>query len=112
MEDNYEMTMDQADRTMAAAANEAEALEVVQGPSIYLWDYQADANGDGAPTFLTIADSEDHAREAIIAHPEVGQLMGSEEYARLVLGPPTRVVRPERGVVFVLNWRAEDRIEA
>lgn len=93
--------------------NEPEDPPRFDGPRLWLWDYDPPAEGaDGCPVFLAIADSEDHAREAVVNHPEVSQLLTNDEFMRLVLGPPTRVIDPAQGAVFVINYRAEDRIEA
>ncbi len=80
----------------------------IVGPQIYLWEFPPDT----CPTFITIASNEDVARQAIIAHPEIGELMAVPDYLGLITGPPTRVVDPQVGAAWVMNWKTEDRVEA
>lgn len=102
--DDFERLDKQAADQTAALTNKVPAS---QEPMIFIWKY----GEDGCPTFVTIASSEDAAREAIVRHPEVSELLVSPEYLALITAPPSEVIKPEDGAVWVMNWRAEDRLE-
>ena len=61
--------------------------------------------------FITFSNSEDSARQAIINHPEIGEMLANEDYLSLVAGPATEVVEPGHGAVYVMNAKVEDRNE-
>jgi len=92
---------------LARASQPGEFVPSTMGPMIYLWEFGPDA----CPTFVTIAANEDSARQAIIRHPQVGEMMAVPDYQALVVGPPTQVIQPEDGVVWVMNWKEADRVE-